>query len=56
MTEDINKNGIYADFLSRADAFVASLMAGYEPKHFRGSKVIHDCVWGTVMLCPWSCR
>lgn len=54
MTEDINKNGIYADFLSRADAFVASLMAGYEPKHFRGSKVIHDCVWGTVMLCPWE--
>ena len=54
MTEDINKDGIYADFLARADAFVASLMAGYEPKHFRGSKVIHDCVWGTVMLCPWE--
>lgn len=54
MTEDINKNGIYAEFLARADAFVASLMAGYEPKHFRGSKVIHDCVWGTVMLCPWE--
>ncbi len=54
MSADINKNGIYADFIRRADAFAASQMDGYEPGHFRRSKVIHDCVWGTVMLCPWE--
>lgn len=54
MSPDINKNGIYADFIRRADAFAASQMEGYEPGHFSRSKVIHDCVWGTVMLCPWE--
>lgn len=54
MPSDINKNGIYADFSRRADEFLSSLMADYEPQHFRRSKVIHDCVWGTVMLCPWE--
>lgn len=54
MCQDINKNGIYADFIRRADEFAASKMQGYEPGHFRRSKVIHDCVWGTVMLCPWE--
>lgn len=54
MSQDINKNGIYADFIRRADEFAASQMLGYAPGHFRRSKVIHDCVWGTVMLCPWE--
>lgn len=54
MTGDIAREGIYEDFSARADAFVASVMAGYTPGHFRRSKVIHDCVWGTVMICPWE--
>ena len=54
MPDDINLNGIYADFSRRADRFLSSLMAGYTPAHFRRSKVIHDCVWGTVMQCPWE--
>ncbi|MDY5859418.1 MAG: HD domain-containing protein [Eubacteriales bacterium] len=48
------RNEILSDFSARADAFVASVMAGYTPQHIRRSKVIHDCVWGTVMLCPWE--
>ncbi len=54
MPQDLVSNGIYRDFSARADGFVASVMAGYSPQHFRRSKVIHDCVWGTVMLCPWE--
>lgn len=56
MAKDIFSDGIYADFSARADAFVSSLLdgSGYTPGHFRRSKVIHDCVWGTVMICPWE--
>lgn len=44
----------YYDFLQRADRFVAGLMSDYEPQRFFQNKVIHDCVWGTVMFYPWE--
>ncbi len=45
---------VYSDFLCRADAFVSRCMGEYRPVRFSQSKVIHDCVWGTVMFYPWE--
>lgn len=45
---------VYADFMRHADEFAASCMAGYVPQRFSQNKVIHDCVWGTVMFYPWE--
>ena len=45
---------VFFDFLYRADRFVESLMSDYQPQQFSQNKVIHDCVWGTVMFYPWE--
>ncbi|MBO5968328.1 MAG: HD domain-containing protein [Clostridia bacterium] len=45
---------LYLDFQRRADAFVAENMANFKPRTITGTKVIHDCVWGTVMFYPWE--
>lgn len=45
---------VYLDFQRRADAFVAATMKGFKPRAIKGTKVIHDCVWGTVMFYPWE--
>lgn len=48
------RSEVYAEFLSRADRFVQKCMGGYKPQRFSQNKVIHDCVWGTVMFYPWE--
>lgn len=48
------ENIIYNDFEKRADEFVSSLLRDYTPQSYSRSKVIHDCVWGSVMFYPWE--
>ena len=45
---------IYSEFIKHADRFVADYMAGARPSGGAHTKVIHDCVWGTVMFYPWE--
>ena len=45
---------LYLDFQRRADEFVADNMKDWGPRTIKGTKVIHDCVWGTVMFYPWE--
>ncbi len=45
---------VYKDFQLRADAFVKSKLCGRKGERCSGTKVIHDCVWGTVMFYPWE--
>lgn len=48
------ENLIYSDFEAHADAFVRDTLGSYTPQHYSRSKVIHDCVWGSVMFYPWE--
>lgn len=50
----IPQSEIYLDFKSRADSFVASKLCRRKKAATSGTKVIHDCVWGTVMFYPWE--
>ena len=48
------ENIIYKKFEKEADRFVLNCIKDYSPqKNLRG-KVIHDCVWGSVMFYPWE--
>lgn len=48
------RSEVFAEFLDRADRFVQKRMGSYRPQKFTQNKVIHDCVWGTVMFYPWE--
>ena len=48
--------GVYGRMADEAEAFMARLLRGCRPGTGGGSKVIHDCVWGTVTFYPWELR
>lgn len=48
------ENVLYADFVKRADIFVNNLLGEYIPPVGISDKVIHDPVWGTMVVYPWE--
>ncbi len=48
------ENELYADFVKRADEFVNKLLGEYTPSTGISDKVIHDPVWGTMVVYPWE--
>ncbi len=53
---DLNstENNLYREFEAHANEFVSKLLHDYKPQKYKSSKVIHDCVWGSVMFYPWE--
>lgn len=51
--EDI-ENKRYLEFEEKVNQFVEKLLYGYIPNEYKHNKVIHDPVWGTMMIYPWE--
>lgn len=48
------ENSLYLDFEQRVNIFVSNLLKDYQPIDDNRTKIIHDPVWGTMMLYPWE--